>query len=351
MEIKIKNFKSLKSVGLSLGKVTILLGPPASGKSNVLEAIVLATYFDRLALYGDAEPLSKLVRTTDIRYLFSYGTKNLEIDLGADLRWALNITLWDDAPDIKLNDVKIYLSECDGNHLFVYNGRRYCVDARYMFKPHDKALARLYGFGRFREDIVNNMTNGVKAEAPLDLLREDGKNFGVVAMRHQEVIQDINTELIELSQTEVVVLEDGRVVVKGGVAATRPTESILSALYVMLGLSSAAEYAKLNGLEGRSIVLLEEPEAHVHPRLLHLIVKYVEKFVEVGYVVVSTYSPILAALLRDRFDVAMYYLYRGDGGFTEVAELDKEKLAEEFITSEDIIFMKPREVLPYLLKR
>jgi hypothetical protein len=32
-------------------------------------------------------------------------------------------------------------------------------------------------------------------------------------------------------------------------------------------------------------------------------------------------------------------------GLTEVAELDKDKLAEEFVTSDDILFMKPHEVL------
>jgi predicted ATPase len=347
MEIKINGFKSVKNAHLSLGKVTVLLGPPASGKSNLMEAMAFATYFDRYAFYEDVEPLSKLVRTADIRHLFSYGTKNLEIDLGADWRRTLNITLWDDAPDVKLDDVKIYLRECGGGHLFTYNGRRYCVED--LPKSHEKVLVRLYGFNRFREDIINSMSKGIEAEAPQGLLREDGKNFGVVAAKHPEVIQDLNAELKELSRAEVRVLEDGRVVMFGdGVVAARPTESILSALYVMLGLASSTEYARLNGLEGRSTVLLEEPEERVYPRLLHLLVKYIEKFSEVGYVVITTHNPILVSLLRDKFDVALYYVYRGDGGFTEVAELDKDKMAKGFVTSADIVFMLPYEVFPYL---
>ena len=43
--------------------------------------------------------------------------------------------------------------------------------------------------------------------------------------------------------------------------------------------------------------------------------------------------------------MTLYYVYRWDGGLTEVAELDKDKLAEELVTSADILFMKPREVL------
>jgi len=34
-------------VKMRLGRATILIGPAASGKSNILEALALATYFDR----------------------------------------------------------------------------------------------------------------------------------------------------------------------------------------------------------------------------------------------------------------------------------------------------------------
>ncbi len=73
--------------------------------------------------------------------------------------------------------------------------------------------------------------------------------------------------------------------------------------------------------------------------------KYIAKFSEVGYVVITTHNPILASLLRDKLKVTLYYVYRGDGGLTEVAELDRDKLAEELITSTEILFMKPGEVL------
>jgi AAA15 family ATPase/GTPase len=53
MEIKIKNYKSIKEAQIKLGRVTVLLDPPFAGKSNVLKAIALATYFDRFALYSD----------------------------------------------------------------------------------------------------------------------------------------------------------------------------------------------------------------------------------------------------------------------------------------------------------
>ena len=68
----------------------------------------------------------------------------------------------------------------------------------------------------------------------------------------------------------------------------------------------------LHGLEGRT--LLEEPEGHLFPQFFNLLVEYIAKFSEVGYAVITTHSPILVSLLRDKLDAALYYVYRGDGG-------------------------------------
>lgn len=212
----------------------------------------------------------------------------------------------------------------------------------------EKVVARLYGFDRFKDDVINSMVNGVGVEAPQGLLREDGKNFGVVAMKQPEVIRDVNAELAELSRVEVKLLEDGRVVVFDNDIAMKPSaisDSVFRILYNLVGLSSAIFFTKLHGLEGRTVVLLEEPEGQLFPQFFNLLVKYIAKFSEVGYVVITTHNPILVSLLRDRLDVTLYYVYRRGGGLTEVAELDKDKLAEELVTSADILFMKPREVL------
>jgi predicted ATPase len=212
----------------------------------------------------------------------------------------------------------------------------------------EKVVARLYGFDRFKDDVINSMVNGVEVETPQDLLREDGKNFGLVAKKQPEVIRDVNAELAELSRVEVKLLGDGRVVVFDNDVAMKPSaisDSVFRILYILVGLSSAIFFTKLHGLEGRTIVLLEEPEGHLFPQFFNLLVKYIAKFSEVGYVVITTHNPILVSLLRDKLNVTLYYVYRGDGGLTEVAELDKDKLAEELVTSADILFMKPREVL------
>ncbi|NJR21030.1 MAG: AAA family ATPase [Richelia sp. CSU_2_1] len=42
-EIKIQNYKSIHKLKLELGRVTVLIGENGSGKSNILEAIALAS--------------------------------------------------------------------------------------------------------------------------------------------------------------------------------------------------------------------------------------------------------------------------------------------------------------------
>jgi hypothetical protein len=348
MEIAISGYKSIGRVQMKLGRVTVLLGPPAAGKSNILEAVALAAYFDRFALYGEVEPLGKLVRTDDVRGLSTYydGTKTIQIAAdGGEWRRSLRMHL-QRGLRLEINDADVPVEAADGRrYLFLHNGLKYRTDAsRVEFDGH--VAAKLYGFDRFRSDVVESMVGGAAAEAPQDLLREDGRNFGAVAKRHPEVLRDVNAELKELGQVEATLLDDGRVVTSDGhVVAERPPDSLLRVLYVLTGLSSLTSSARLRGMEGRAIALLEEPEAH--PRLLHLLAKHVEQFSEVGYAVITTHSPLLISLLRDRMDVTLYYVYRGCTGLTEAAELDKDAMAEEFVTAEDILFMKPREALRF----
>jgi hypothetical protein len=306
----------------------------------------------------DRQPLSRLARTDRVSDLFTFYdlTKTVKISVGTEeWRRSLRMYFLADVPNLEFNDTEVPIMESDNTHyLFSYSGRRYQVGLdkikNLLKSSGEKVVTRFYGFDRFKDDVAYSMIWGTEVEAPRGLLREDGKNFGAVAKNQLEVIRDVNVELAELSRVEVKLLDDGRVAVFDGDVAVKPSaisDSVFHILYVLVGLSSATSFAKLHGLEGRTVVLLEEPEGHLFPQFFNLLVKYIAKFSEVGYVVITTHNPILVSLLRDKLNVTLYYVYRGDGGLTEVAELDKDKLAEELVTSEDIIFMKPREVLRF----
>jgi predicted ATPase len=186
VEVFISHYKSIEKIQMKLGKVTVLLGPPAAGKSNVLEAIALATYFDRYAFYVDVEPLSKLVRTADVSDLFTFYdlTKAVEISVGVG-EWRRSLRIYfQKGLRLELNGVEVpikgYLKVPDRSlYLFSYDRDEYGINPDRVSKLlgvlGEKVVARLYGFDRFKDDVINSIVNGVKVEAPQDLLREDGK--------------------------------------------------------------------------------------------------------------------------------------------------------------------------------
>jgi AAA15 family ATPase/GTPase len=47
IKLEIENFKSIQKLKLDLSDLTILIGPPASGKSNILDALALMGYINR----------------------------------------------------------------------------------------------------------------------------------------------------------------------------------------------------------------------------------------------------------------------------------------------------------------
>jgi hypothetical protein len=245
VEVFISHYKSIEKAQMKLGRVTVLLGPPAAGKSSVLEAIALATYFDRYAFYDKREPLSKLVRTDDVSDLFTFYdlTKAVEISVGTD-EWRRSLRIYfQKGLRLELNDAEVsiegYPQVFDRSlYLFSYSGHEYRVNPYEIKKLPDtlgeKIVARLYGFDRFKDDIINSMIKGAGVEPPQGLLREDGKNFGLVAKKQPEVISDINAELAELSRVEVKLLEDGRVVVFDNNIAMKPSaisDSVFRILY------------------------------------------------------------------------------------------------------------------------
>jgi predicted ATPase len=67
-KVRVKNYKSITDLDLNLGRVTVLIGANGSGKSNILEAIALASAASQWKL--DNEFLtSRGIRVTDMQFM------------------------------------------------------------------------------------------------------------------------------------------------------------------------------------------------------------------------------------------------------------------------------------------
>ena len=85
-EVRIQNYKSIHKLKLELGRVTVLIGENGCGKSNILEAIALASAAadDKL----DNEFLaSRGIRVTEPRFMRSaFESENLEKEIKIDIK-------------------------------------------------------------------------------------------------------------------------------------------------------------------------------------------------------------------------------------------------------------------------
>src|SRR5438045_5030942 len=69
-KVRVENYKSILDLALDLGRVTVLIGANGSGKSNILEAIALASAAAQHKL--DNEFLtSRGIRVTETRFMRS----------------------------------------------------------------------------------------------------------------------------------------------------------------------------------------------------------------------------------------------------------------------------------------
>jgi|SRR6478672_1251377 len=115
-EVRIENYKSIQKLKLELGRVTVLIGENGCGKSNILEAIALASAAadDKL----DNEFLaSRGIRVTEPQFMRSaFEKENLDKDIKIDLRWndgqEFKFRLQNDNSPYSqwVNDTKYYIS-------------------------------------------------------------------------------------------------------------------------------------------------------------------------------------------------------------------------------------------------
>jgi len=352
LKLSVKNFKSIKDVELKLTPITVLIGPPAAGKSNLLDAIVLLGYLDRfmfLEEYGNnasymENPL-EITRASEVLDYFRYFNSMERISLTLEVEKAVrNLEAYFEAGSLKLelNNVKIpwnfgLRSDSMGE---VRNAVAQAVKELLNIK--------IYSFDRFRASILNHFHLKTSTMIPPNILREDGMNAFTIARRTPEVLIRLN-EVLKKVGLELKMLRSGQLVVFDHHYEVKPSsisDSIYRIFYILLALNSAVNFSKLKGFEGRSIIALEEPESQLFPQLLDLIIEGISKFKNLGYVVLTTHNPLLVSKLGDAFkDLMVYYVFRGEDGSSSFVEVNVEKMAENLIGSEDLLLLDPEEVL------
>ncbi len=362
MKVKIENFKSVRDIELRLDKVTILLGPPSAGKSNILEALALAGYVSRLRfreLYGSPEkvyPLPReIIRLREFEDLFFFREAHRTVKI---------TTFIDDCSVshiFKLKDGKLtyHIGDRDLSEFISIALNPVATPAlsQWPLLPPDVSLldARLYGFDRFAlsRSFYSYLRGESRVQYPSDVLAEDARNIGTIMKNYNRIYIKVNSWLSELDLKIDLreLIDPPRIAVFDyyrEIDAKLLSDTIGRVLYTIAALISCATYGKKYPVDGKPVILLEEPEAHTFPYSFSLIVDTIKEVLDHVHVVITTHNGSFVSYLWDKVKhVKAYYVYRDEEGATTVRKIDIKKLARDLITGSDLLFMKPSEALEY----
>ncbi len=404
----IEGFKSVKKLLAPLEDVTVLVGPPASGKSNLLEALALLGYAVKVGIetsmgehdgYNSIGMLNAYVRgnmCNDFLNRFEE-TGRARIALGegeatilcGDDPWAVRIkySVRGEAVaaiEAELKDrVRLELepSKTSGESIesllslfkvLLQLGeaaarKPYRVVSRDLGKIAgvdggiELVVPRLYGFDRMRavENIMKGLTSNYYPRSYLD---ERARNIGRLLYTDRRAVDLVNEALEEVSGIRVEPLSDGRLAFFDNGREVGPSSVSDTVLRILYGYAAlyfsrrVEEKVKLGddaevSIALRPLVMLEEPEAHLYPiafdNYADLIAETVaEKKVPV---LLTTHSGRLAQVVWEKAErrgarTTIYYVYRDRERGTVLYRVDMHRLAEELEDLDYIVHRYPDDV-------
>ena len=287
-ELRAKNYKSLKDLRLEFGKFNVLIGPNASGKSNIMDCLAFLSGlakgyyleallserggFDHVAFGGEAEEI------------------RLGIDVGIDdgtFSYEVAIT------DEEWREVLRGPFGTASEEWPAYNCSSRCL-------PKAPELAEFMASWAFYSFLTSSMRARLPVKRALRL-KPDGSNLAQVLMTlvHEEpkvyrrVEEALKQAIPEVEELLTPLTEDGKTYIavreKG---FTKPFD------YHQLsdGTLKLLAYITAVSLPGTELACFEEPENFIHPHLLEMLVDLLKKCDK--QVILATHSPLLVDLVE-----------------------------------------------------
>ena len=338
MKLIIENFKSINKLILELDRVTVLIGPPAAGKSNILEAIALVGYPWRLTqgrIYGQPQNirplLSRIIRASTFDAIFPREgitrTVNIRVE-GVKIDESTLLTEGGYSVDltVKYEADQLSVSYCGKDITAVFKQCLNTTPQQWLSEALPMFEARLYSYDRY-DYTITDLSRGqfpITSPSVYDILLETGENLIEIVRRYADILIEINELLGRYLKTRVdirVLRSIDRIVIFDNYQEITPSllsEGIWRMLYYVAALYSTKQYAYRYGLKDRLIVLLEEPDAHTFPYFAYLLTELIRDVSQYVYVVLTTHNSIFASMITSKVPQSvMYYVYRDEHGWTQ----------------------------------
>lgn len=346
-EIELQHFKCFKSLQLPLRNLTLLSGSNASGKSSVLQALVLLQqtlreheWSTRLMLNGKSIKLGTVADVVDK----VYGRRGISIGLTDDeteYRWRMEGERADlsmSVEDITIDrqqhaqpDALQHLMPSDINspmaprlkNLTYITAER--IGPREVYPLEDQQIAVVVGPAGEHTLSVLHSGRDEPVLAPLVLAGEPNRRLRQVEARMRTFFPGCGLEVQQIPRVNAVTL---------GIRTSEATD-FHRPVHVGFGLTQILPIvvAALSA-QPEDILLIENPEVHLHPAGQALMGQFLAEVAQAGVqVIVETHSDHLLNGIRRAVkgqkigadQVALYFFRPRDGELDQVAspQLDK----------------------------
>jgi predicted ATPase len=348
-EIHIKDFLSLHDVKLPLKPLTILVGPNASGKSNILRALeILRDLMQRENLpsvnnvrdwlwAGGAARTSFRLAATAFGKQTSY---EVELQPSSQSRIAREVLVVDGIKIISVKKGRGIVKDEDGKNSIDFRSTKLALKSAgdYGNKPVTNALTtfiREWQFYDFNPDEIRKgkiAATVMRKIGSFDIptqLDDDGAALGFLLSDWHEKdyarFQVVNEGLKACSGLGIEQRSNGEdeLYLLEGYKSPIPLERASDGTLRLL-----AYYILLNEPESPSLIAIEEPERNLHPAAFTAIGSLLEQLAEETQVIFTTHSSqLLDAFnpndLSDKLGVLLLRNRAGNG--TEVINLEQER--------------------------
>ena len=362
--LRVKNFRALRHVELGpLSPLTALLGPNGSGKSTVFDAFAfLAECFTvGLRKAWDRRGRFKELRTRDsegpiefeVQYRERPGSPLITYHLTIDekghtpvvaqewLQWRRGrkgrpfrfLDFRDGAGEVISGE----MPEADDERIpeRLDSPEMVAVNTLGQFAKHPRVSAlRRFITGWYLSYLTADHTRSVPEAGPQERLSQTGDNLPNVIQflreqhpdRLKRILDVLAQRVPRLERVDAELLADGRLLLQ---VKDAPFQRPILAKWASDGtLKLLAYLVVLYDPAPMPLMGIEEPENHLHPRLLPHLAEECREASERSQVIATTHSPFFVDGLRAD---ELWVLYRDMQGYTQAKRADQMRGIREFM--------------------
>ncbi|MCS4542453.1 MAG: AAA family ATPase [Euryarchaeota archaeon] len=315
LKLQVKNYKSLEDFELRVDNFNVLIGPNNSGKSNVFDCLSFLSEVSR-----EGTIVNAIRRREEYEHIVYGGHSDREIQIGIEAeidrsRVNYEFSFWKydiikEKLTVDKNGETTILFEGEGGRGKVFDElervtREYSVGSQtlalysfYDLKRSQTAVAiknyfqnwKFYSFIPFMmrtyEQPRKNLDAGVRGEHLAQVLHTLLSEY---PSHFEKIDETLRASVRETERLHSPLTEDGRTYV--GVKEKYFKKPFTSMQISDGTLRLLAHLAVLFSPSSPPLACFEEPENHVHPRLLELLAEVLKKGAAKTQVLVSTHSP------------------------------------------------------------